>query len=136
MKRDGKSVKSEMRARYKLILNKTFKPPAKYATLAHELAHLYCGHLGTPDKRWWPNRKGLALDQREFEAESAAAIVCARLGIENPSAAYLANYLVANEQVPPVSLEAIFKAAGLIEHMGREWLKYRDYTDLNSGAGD
>jgi hypothetical protein len=129
-RRDGKTVETTMKARYTLVLNKTFEPPAKYATLSHELAHLYCGHLGTPDVRWWPNRGELNRDQEEFEAESAAAIVCDRLGIENPSAAYLANYLDANEKVPPVSLETILKAAGLIERMGRELLEPRNYARL------
>jgi len=130
-KRDGKPVEIIMPARYRLVLNKTYEPPAKYATLAHELAHLYCGHLGTPDEHWWPDRMALDKRQEEFEAESAAAIVCDRLGIENPSAAYLAEYLGKNEQVPPVSLEAIFKAAGLIERMGREPLPARNYAVLD-----
>jgi hypothetical protein len=129
-KRDGMTVETTKPARYRLVLNKSFEPPAKYATLAHELAHLYCGHLGTPDEHWWPHRMNLDKKQEEFEAESAAAIVCDRLGIESPSAAYLADYLVKNEHVPPVSLEAIFKAAGLIERMGREPLPARKYATL------
>ncbi len=37
-----------MDVRYELLLNAKHSPEQKYATLAHELAHLYCGHLGSP----------------------------------------------------------------------------------------
>jgi hypothetical protein len=49
------------------------------------------------------------------------------LGIENPSAEYLSNYLRKNGDgdVPPISLERVVAAAGLIEQMGRERLKPR-----------
>jgi hypothetical protein len=42
--------------RYKLILNSNHSVETKYATLVHELAHLYCGHLGTPNEKWWQDR--------------------------------------------------------------------------------
>jgi hypothetical protein len=72
--------------RYELLLNKRHSREAQYATLVHELAHLYCGHLGSPDPRWWPDRRGFALDLMEFEAESVSYLVCTRLGIATPSA--------------------------------------------------
>ena len=34
---------------YDLVINSNLSREARYATLAHELAHLYCGHLGTPN---------------------------------------------------------------------------------------
>jgi hypothetical protein len=34
--------------RYELLLNSNLSREARYATLVHELGHLYCGHLGTP----------------------------------------------------------------------------------------
>ena len=79
--------------RYKLILNSNHSDETKYATLVHELAHLYCGHLGTPNEKWWPDRSGLSHEVQEFEAESICYLVCARLGIENPSEKYLARLL-------------------------------------------
>jgi len=75
--------------RYKLILNSNHSLETKYATLVHELAHLYCGHLGTPNQQWWPDRTGLHKGIQEFEAESICYLVCERLGIVNPSANYL-----------------------------------------------
>jgi antirestriction protein ArdC len=99
------------------LLNSNFSAEARYATLVHELAHLYCGHLGTPNDKWWPDRRGLPHAAEEFEAESVCYLVCERLGIDNPSDEYLAGYLG--------SLDCVMKAAGLIERMGRERLGAR-----------
>lgn len=111
--------------RYELLLNASHSDAAKYATLVHELGHLYCGHLGTPDERWWPDRRGLPYDVAEFEAESICYLVCTRLGIDNPSDEYLACFMKANKETLPISLECVMKAAGLIEQMGRQRLKPR-----------
>ena len=110
---------------YDLVLNSNLSPEARYATLVHELAHLYCGHLGTPNTQWWPDRRGLELPAREFEAESVCYLVCERIGISNPSEQYLALYLRKNEEIPAISFDRVMKAAGLIEEMGRERLGLR-----------
>ena len=89
------------------------------------MAHLYCGHLGTPNDKWWPDRRGLPHNVREFEAESVAYMVCARLGIDNPSERYLAGYADQQNEVPPISLECVIKSAGRIETMGRKKLQPR-----------
>jgi len=111
--------------RYELLFNSSLSDEAKYATLTHELGHLYCGHLGTPNDRWWPDRRGLLGPVAEFEAEAICYLVCNRLGIDNPSDQYLAGYLVPGQDVPPISLECVMKTAGLIEQMGRQLLKPR-----------
>jgi hypothetical protein len=105
--------------RYEILLNSSHSKEAKYATLVHELGHLYCGHLGTPDDKWWPDRHRLSDEFQELEAESICNLVCMRLGIENPSAEYLAGYLRTNADLPEISLERVLTAAGLIEQMGR-----------------
>lgn len=111
--------------RYEMLVNSKHSRVAKYATLGHELGHLYCGHLGSPNVNWWPRRQTLHTNICEFEAESVCYLVCSRLGIDNPSDEYLAGYMNANKETPPISLEAVMKAAGLIERMGRERLKPR-----------
>jgi hypothetical protein len=111
--------------RYELLLNSNHSLASRYATLTHELAHLYCGHLGSPNPAWWPNRLGLSEKVQEFEAESVCYLLCSRLGIDNPSEQYLAYYVNQNENTPQISLECVMKAAGLIEQMGREALKLR-----------
>lgn len=119
------SVFIDVPQRYYLSLNKNHSTESRYATLAHELGHLYAGHLGTPNDKWWPDRRGLDQNVREFEAESVCYLVCSRLGIDNPSAEYLSGYLKANAEIPKISLDCVMKAAGLIEQMGREKLKAR-----------
>ena len=123
--RDGGPIYTGIPVRYNLILNSALSPGAIYATMVHELTHLYAGHLGTPNKKWWPDRRGLAEVVKEFEAESVTYLLCGRLGIDNPSAKYLAGYMERIPEVPPVSLECIMKAAGLIEKMGQERQKLR-----------
>jgi hypothetical protein len=123
--KDGNPRYKEFAVQYELLLSGKLSQEARYVTLAHELAHLYCGHLGTPNKKWWPNRLGLSHTAVEFEAESVAYLVCARLGIENPSAAYLSSFVKTNVKLPKISLECVMKAAGLIENMGKIRLKQR-----------
>jgi len=123
--KDRNPVFVDIPVKYDLVVNKGLNREAQYVTIVHELAHLYCGHLGTPNPQWWPDRRGLNHIVREFEAESIAYLVSTRAGIDNPSEQYLAGYVGKQEQVPPISLECTMKAAGLIEHMGREKMKPR-----------
>jgi hypothetical protein len=113
--------------RYEVLLTKEASRETNYATLVHELAHLYCGHLGSPNKAWWPDRQGLPKQEEEFEAESSSFLVCERLGVETRSDKYLAGYLGGenNHEVPNISLERVMKAAGLIEQMGGALLRPR-----------
>jgi hypothetical protein len=111
--------------RYDLVVKGRVSRNTQYVTLVHELAHLYCGHLGTPNEQWWPDRLELDREVEEFEAESIAYLVCARSGIRNPSEMYLAGYVKEQEQVPPISLDCVMKTAGLIETMSRQRMKPR-----------
>jgi hypothetical protein len=111
--------------RYELLLNEEHNRESRYATIVHELAHLYCGHLGTTNKKWWPDRLGLSKKLMEFEAESVCYLVCERAGIANPSAEYLSGFITSKEDVPQISLECVMKAAGLIENMGSKKMKLR-----------
>ena len=77
---------------FELLLNSVLSAEARYGTLVHELAHLYCGHLGTPNARWWPDRQNQSHAVREFEAESVSYLVCTRLGIDTASDEYLAAF--------------------------------------------
>ena len=115
-------VSITVQKRFEIALNAKLSAEARYATLVHELGHLYCGHLGTPDERWWPDRRGLRYEVRELEAESVCYLVCERLGIRSPSAEYLANCLRDDVEMPSISLDCVMKTAGLIEQMGRERL--------------
>ena len=105
---------------YEMIVNKNMAREDKFATILHELAHLYCGHLGIPPvEKWnfWPRRTRLHISTSEFEAESVAWLVCERLGVSNPSDKYLSGYLSKNNEIPNISLETVLKATNTIESM-------------------
>lgn len=111
---------------FELELNQSASRESQYATLAHELGHLYCGHLGTPNEKWWPSRFSIDRDIMEIEAESVAYIVCKRAGLDTPSERYLSGYVQNNDQMPDISLDSVMKAAILIEKMGKKGLQARE----------
>jgi hypothetical protein len=110
---------------FELLLNSVLSAEARYATLVHELAHLYCGHLGTPNARWWPDRQNLSRAVRELEAESVSYLVCSRLGIDTASDEYLACYVRKYPVTPPISVDRVLKSVSLLEQMGRASLGLR-----------
>lgn len=99
---------------YRVRLNAKHDLPTRFATLAHELGHVYCGHQGVDIKGRWPNRTRLTYPQRELEAEAVAWLVCERTGIQSRSREYLAS-LVSDESIQGISPYAIFEAANRIE---------------------
>lgn len=100
--------------RWTVLVNAKYDDPSKFATLAHELAHIYCGHLGAELRGAWPDRSRLGEHEREVEAEAAAWLVCRRNGVKTHSAAYLAEHLP-HADSGAISLYAIFEAANRIE---------------------
>jgi len=110
---------------FELLLNSHQSREEQFATLVHELGHLFCGHLGSPNKQYWSDRRRLDWQVVECEAESISYLVCTRLGIETPSAEYLAGYLGEGGKMPPISLETVIKMAGLIQRMGQSRLPLR-----------
>ncbi len=107
--------------RYDLCVNEQQIGLTRYNTLAHELGHLYCGHVGTPDAKWWPDRRHLDQRTAEFEAESVAAMVLQRLDPSIELSPYLHQYLQREPTVPEdISLERITAAAELILSMGQK----------------
>ena len=124
----GKTVlfaHKRLRVGCQIELSQNANEESRYASLVHEMAHLYCGHLGSPNPKWWPDRRGLSVAGEELEAESVSYLVCTRAGIKTPSEQYLANYVSENAEVHGVSLDCVMKAAGLVETMGAENLKPR-----------
>jgi len=121
---------------FDLLLNSSLSAEIRYGTLVHELAHLYCGHLGTPNGRWWPDRQNLSHAVREFEAESVSYLVCARLGIDTASDEYLAGYVRRSPVTPPISLDRVMKSVWLLEQMGRARLGLRKAAILQSTSAN
>ena len=102
---------------YNLVVNRSHPNETKFATILHELGHLYCGHLGTPNPKWWKDRRNLKLNEREFEAESVCWLVCKRMGIKTPSAEYLSGYLDNYEEIPDISIDTVLKSVAIVESM-------------------
>ena len=124
-KRDQTFRKKEISVVFELEVAERMSPEQRYATITHELGHLYCGHLGTNNPLWWPDRHGLPRSMVEFEAESVSYLVCKRFGLDIAAEEYLAGYAGSQAEVPPISLECVMKAAGLIEKMGKEIMQLR-----------
>lgn len=66
---------------FEVLLNSAYSATERLATLAHELGHIYCGHLGErdsaiwPGERFWPDRRWLDPVLMEVEAHITATIV-------------------------------------------------------------
>jgi hypothetical protein len=104
---------------YLLMLDQTDRPETKYARLALELGHIFCGHLGIDKNAWWSERHHLSATQGEIEAESVAFLICQRKGLASTTGKYLAQYQLTEKQIPIFSLNAILQAVNYIEDMGR-----------------
>lgn len=125
IRRLSKPVSKSEYSSYELGMNRNHSPAIRFVTLAHELGHLFLGHLGGDTKLKIPAR------QREYrieeiEAESVAYIVCHRNGIECRSQRYLNAFVEDGETAENIDLYAIMRAAGQIERLlglsiGMKW---------------
>lgn len=97
---------------YRLAFNRNHPPPTRFVTVAHELAHLYLGHLGPDRGRRVPDRGTTPHELAEVEAETAAYLVARRNGLRPRSETYLAEYQGAFERL---NLYAIMRAANAVE---------------------
>jgi hypothetical protein len=84
-------------------------------TIAHELAHLFLGHLGQDSKLHVPDRRGLLHRQVELEAESVAYLVSARNGVTSASKAYLKDFVKENTTISDLDVYQVMRAAGQVE---------------------
>jgi predicted SprT family Zn-dependent metalloprotease len=98
-----------------MFLNRNHQAPVQFVTIAHELAHLFLGHLGQDIKFHVTDRRGLSHDQVELEAESVAYLVCARNGVKSASETYLTNYVKENTTITDVDVYQVMRAAGQVE---------------------
>jgi antirestriction protein ArdC len=96
-------------------INKNHSPAVQFVTLAHELGHLFLGHLGADKHLDVPRRSHLTDDQYELEAESVSFIVCSRNGVKSKAETYLANYVKAHTTVDDIDIYQVMRAAGKIE---------------------
>ncbi len=104
---------------YLILIDKTQTLEDRYASLAYELGHIFCSHLGIDRHAWWPERGDLNVNGEKIEAETVAYLVCRRSGLQTGSENYLLNYSEAHPEIPLFSINAVIQAVGYIEDMGR-----------------
>ena len=109
------TVVEQVPLRYDVVVADGLDARARLVTLAHEVAHVLCGHLGTPDPLWWPDRRSVAHDVEEWEAESVAYLVARRVDSSVQLPPYLHQHLDARLEPPVFSLERVAKATGDVE---------------------
>jgi len=111
-------------ANYLVLLDKNQSRQDRFAALAYELGHIFCGHLGIDRQAWWPERRDLNISGEEIEAESVAYLVCRRMGLKAASRKFLSDDPAKDPQMPAVSLNAIIQAVTYVEDMAKApWKK-------------
>ncbi len=109
---------------FAIELNVDHRSAQKFCTLCHELAHIFCGHLG-PVKGWVEARPPINDAQCETEAELSAFLAARRFGVTPNSATYLDWYSNPHGKMPEFSLETVLVAVGKIEALLRGELRKR-----------
>jgi hypothetical protein len=103
------------RSEYSMSINRNHEAPIQFVTIAHELAHLFLGHLGADSKLHIPDRRGLSHQQVELEAESVAYLICERNGVTSASETYLKDFVERNATVDALDVYQVMRAAGQVE---------------------
>jgi hypothetical protein len=111
----ARATQSKEFSHYRMHVNRNHPVAVQFATLAHELGHLFLGHLGQDPALNVPARPSPSLAQRELEAESVSYLVCARNGVASKSEAYLTNYVNEHTTVDDADIYQVMRAAGQIE---------------------
>ena len=100
---------------YGIWINRNHDSAVQFTTLAHELGHLYLGHLGRDRKLRVPRRPRLSHAQQEIEAESVAYIVCNRYGVRPKSQTYLSSFVNSDTSLERADVYQVMRAAGQVE---------------------
>ena len=100
---------------YRMIVNRNHSPAVQFTTIAHELGHMFLGHLGPDKKLNVPERPVTNHTQKELEAESVGYIVCERNGVKSKSESYLTNYVNNNNAVDDIDVYQVMRASGQVE---------------------
>lgn len=103
---------------YLVSINSKADAGTTFASLCHELGHLFCHHLPNCYGGW--KTRNLTHAEEEFEAETVSWLVCERAGVENPSEKYLAGYMKENGTIPPISINSVLLSVNEIERMMRD----------------
>jgi len=100
---------------YQVNINRNHEIAVQFTTVAHELGHLFLGHLGPDKKLKIPKRPAMTHDQVELEAESVAYLVCKRNGISPKSETYLSKFVSKDQTIDQMDIYQVMRAAGQVE---------------------
>lgn len=104
---------------YEMEVNSTHPVEIRFAAMVHELAHVFCEHLNEFDVAQFQRK---TKEDREFEAEAAAYLLCYRHGLRPKSEQYLAGYLMEGREPSlanfGVIITAVKKIEDLLKHEG------------------
>jgi hypothetical protein len=119
VRKQFKNLYLDSRMKYLILLENEQTLEEKYSSLAHELGHIFCGHLGIDEKAWWQDRRGTGQVIAEIEAGSVAFLVCTRKGLFTSAEKYLAEYARQDCEMPVFGLNAVLNSIHYIEEMGK-----------------
>jgi hypothetical protein len=110
---------------YQVTFNDRLEEGECFVTIAHELGHIFCGHLGeclyrgsNDDESGWPDRRSLGKNEKEVEAEAVAYLIASRAALVTGSPAYLKPY-AQRADMKSIDVDLIVRAAARIERLSK-----------------
>lgn len=110
---------------FRILVNDRLEPGERFVTIAHELGHIFCGHLGPclsrsgkEEESGWPDRRSLGMGEKEVEAEAIAYLIASRAGLVTNSAQYIQTH-VKHADMKMIDIDLIVRAAARIERLAK-----------------